>query len=112
MKLTTGYKKPIASSGTDAQEQSSNNSYLLLAGGGHKALSDFATAGHTHSDYVSALGTSDIYLTWTKNGNTSNIIVPYAESAGNAGTLGGYHESAFSKNGHTHTTSEITNFQK
>lgn len=41
MKLTTGYKKPIASSGTDAQEQSSNNSYLLLAGGGHKALSDF-----------------------------------------------------------------------
>lgn len=43
MKLTTGYKKPIASSGTDAQEQSSNNSYLLLAGGGHKALSELVS---------------------------------------------------------------------
>lgn len=72
--------------------------------------SDFATAGHTHSDYVTALGTSDIYLTWTKNGNTSNIIVPYAESAGDAGTLGGWHKSAFATAKHTHTTSEITNF--
>lgn len=72
--------------------------------------SDFATAGHTHSDYVTALGTNDIYLTWTKNGSTSNVTVPYAESAGDAGTLGGWHKSAFATANHTHTTSEITNF--
>ena len=72
--------------------------------------SDFATSRHTHSDYVTALSTDDIYLTWTKNDSISNIIVPYAEQAGDAGTLGGYHESAFSKNGHTHTKSEITDF--
>lgn len=40
--------------------------------------SAFATASHTHSDYVTALGTNGNYLTWTKNGSTSNITVPYA----------------------------------
>lgn len=49
---------------------------------------------------------SDIPTSLPANGGNAD----YAESAGNAGTLGGYHESAFSKNGHTHTTSEITNF--
>ena len=28
---------------------SSSNSYVLLGGGGHKLVSDFATSGHTHS---------------------------------------------------------------
>ena len=37
-----------------------------------------ASASHTHSNYVTDLGTSGNYLTWTKNGNTSNITVPYA----------------------------------
>lgn len=52
-----------------------------------------AAASHTHSDYVTALGTNGNYLTWTKNGSTSNITVPYAVSAtyangiANKGTL-------------------------
>ena len=37
-----------------------------------------ASASHTHSNYVTDLGTSGNYLTWTKNGNTSNITIPYA----------------------------------
>ena len=36
---------------------------------------------HTHSNYVTALGTSDNYLTWTKNGSTNNITVPYATTS-------------------------------
>lgn len=43
-----------------------------------------ASASHTHSNYVTDLGTSGNYLTWTKNGNMSNITVPYATSAGYA----------------------------
>ena len=52
-----------------------------------------AAASHTHSDYVTSLGTNGNYLTWTKNGSTSNITVPYAVSAdyangiANKGTL-------------------------
>ena len=33
----------------------SSNSYVLLGGGGHKAVSDFATSGHTHSQYLTEL---------------------------------------------------------
>lgn len=36
---------------------------------------------HAHSEYVTALGTSGDYLTWTKNGATNNITVPYATTA-------------------------------
>ena len=36
------------------------------------------------SETVTALGISGNYLTWTKNGSTSNITVPYATSAGSA----------------------------
>ena len=53
-----------------------------------------AAASHNHnSSYVSALGTSGNYLTWTKNGTTNNITVPYAS---NADTVDGYHHTAFS----------------
>lgn len=53
-----------------------------------------ATSSHNHnSSYVSALGTSGNYLTWTKNGTTNNITVPYAS---NADTVDGYHQAAFS----------------
>ena len=34
------------------------------------------------SETVTTLGTSGNYLTWTKNGATNNITVPYASSAG------------------------------
>ena len=35
--------------------------------------------------FVTALGTSGKYLTWTKNGTTNNITVPYATNARNIG---------------------------
>ena len=78
---------------------------------------DFMTKSE-HEEYEETIATaltdldnrkieaSDIPTSLPANGGNAD----YAESAGNAGTLGGYHESAFSKNGHTHTTSEITNF--
>lgn len=39
-------------------------------------------------NFVSALGTSGNYLTWTKNGTTNNITVPYATSSGTAAKVG------------------------
>lgn len=36
---------------------------------------------HSHSEYVTAIGTSGNYLTWIKNGATNNITVPYATTA-------------------------------
>ena len=46
---TTGFKK-----------NGSSDSYVLLGGGGHKLISDFATSGHNHDDrYVRAFGTSN-----------------------------------------------------
>ena len=50
-------------------------SQILMANGDVKALTDITSA------YVSALGTSGSYLTWTKNGVTNNITVPFAETA-------------------------------
>lgn len=38
--------------------------------------------------YVTALGTSGNNLTWTKNGTTNNITVPYSTNAGTASKLG------------------------
>ena len=58
------------------------------------ALNGKAASSHSHnSSYVSALGTNGNYLTWTKNGTTNNITVPYAS---NADTVDGYHQAAFS----------------
>ena len=57
-------------------------------------LNGKAASSHNHnSSYVSALGTNGNYLTWTKNGATNNITVPYAS---NADTVDGYHQTAFS----------------
>ena len=44
--------------------------------------------------YVTALDTSGNYLTWTKNGTTNNITVPYAS---NADKVDGYHADKFFK---------------
>ena len=64
-----------------------------------------AAASHNHnSSYVSALGTSGNYLTWTKNGATNNITVPYAS---NADTVDGYHQTAFSMGWTTSTKYRI-----
>ena len=51
------------------------NSQFLMADGSVKALTDITSA------YVTALGTSGNYLTWTKNGAVNNITVPYATEA-------------------------------
>lgn len=41
-----------------------------------------AASSHNHnSSYVSSLGTNGNYLTWTKNGTTNNITVPYASNS-------------------------------
>ena len=46
------------------------------------ALNGKAASSHNHnSSYVSALGTNGNYLTWTKNGTTNNITVPYASNS-------------------------------
>lgn len=42
-------------SATGFSKLKSSDSYLLLGGGGHKAVSDFATASHTHSNYIERL---------------------------------------------------------
>lgn len=41
----------------------------------------YLTTTSAASTYVTALGTSGNYLTWTKNGTTNNITVPYATKA-------------------------------
>lgn len=51
---------------------------------------------HNHNSlYVTALGTNGNYLTWTKNGTTNNITVPYAS---NSDKLDGYHASGLFTN--------------
>lgn len=44
-----GINTTTSISSTGFIKSSSNNNYVLLGGGGHKAISDFATSGHTHS---------------------------------------------------------------
>ncbi len=62
------------------------SSQFLMADGSVKALTDITSA------YVTDLGTSGNYLTWTKNGVTNNITVPYAT---NADTVDGIHANRF-----------------
>ena len=66
-KLKDGFYKQTA-------EAIGSDLYVLLAGGGSKPLSDFATSDGN----VTSLGTSGDYLTWVKNGVTNNLTVPYA----------------------------------
>lgn len=42
---------------------------------------------YANTRYVTALGTSGNYLTWTKNGTTNNITIPYATNSATAGKL-------------------------
>lgn len=49
-------------------------------------ITPYAMNTWTKKQYVTALGTSGNYLTWTKNGATNNITVPYASVAGKLGT--------------------------
>ena len=75
------------------------------------ALNGKAASSHNHnSSYVSALGTNGNYLTWTKNGTTNNITVPYATAANkvtNTLTFTGYQSKSF--NGSTAVSVAIPN---
>jgi len=59
---------------------------ILMADGSIKALSDITSA------YVTSLGINGNHLTWTKNGTTNNITVPYASNAEN---LDGLNSTSF-----------------
>ena len=61
----------------------SSDSYVLLGGGGHKAISDFATSGHTHSIYAA----NENYGGFTKSGRlpiSGFYQSDESESGGNA----------------------------
>lgn len=57
-----------------------------LSGGWKKILdSSNYTAYINPANFVTALGTSGNYLTWTKNGTTNNITIPYATNSATSG---------------------------
>lgn len=79
----------------------SSDSYVLLGGGGHKAVSDFATSGHNHDNrYVASVSISGNNLRINKNGVNTDLTIPYAI---NADKLDGKHASAFALSSHTHS---------
>lgn len=60
-----------------------------LSGGWKKILdSSNYTAYINPANFVTALGTSGNYLTWTKNGTVNNLTVPYATSSNILNNLG------------------------
>lgn len=60
----------------------SDNNHVLLGGGGHKAVGDFATSGHNHnSSYVASVSISGNNLRINKNGSNSDLTIPYATNA-------------------------------
>lgn len=65
---------------------SSSDSYVLLGGGGHKAVSDFATSGHTHSYLPLSGGTMTGQIQTAKTGGTwingkTNAAIRYGSLA-------------------------------
>ena len=78
---------------------SSHSHSISNVSGLKDALNGKAASSHNHnSSYVSALGTNGNYLTWTKNGTTNNITVPYATAANkvtNTLTFTGYQSKSF-----------------
>lgn len=75
----------------------SSDSYVLLGGGGHKAISDFATSGHNHnSSYVASVSISGNNLRINKNGTNADLTIPYATSAGSATTANSPYGFSFS----------------
>lgn len=47
----------------------------------HQSLANYYTKTESDGKYVTALGTSGNYLTWTKNGVVHNLTVPFATEA-------------------------------
>ncbi len=76
--------------------------YTLLHEGNYTTILD--------SRYVTALGTSGDYLTWTKNGATNNITVPYATTAAQLTGSAEHTGTALADFDRTHTyTCQATN---
>ena len=70
------------------------------------ALTPYLTKTDADGKFVTALGVSGKFLTWTRNGVTNNLTVPFATDAD---TLDGYHESSFLRaRGLTRTDQEET----
>lgn len=65
-----------------------------------------AASSHTHTQYVTSLGTSGNYLTWVKNGTTNRITIPYAT---NADKLDGVHNGYVTAN-HLYIAGSVSNF--
>lgn len=75
--------------------------YTVLTSGNYTTIAD--------GRYVTALGTNGNYLTWTKNGTTNNITVPYATSSSKWATartitLGSYLSGSVSLDGSKNVT--------
>nr|DAX08727.1 MAG TPA: tail protein [Bacteriophage sp.] len=75
--------------------------YTVLTSGNYGSIAD--------SRYVTSLGTSGNYLTWTKNGTANNITIPYATSASKwttarTITLGSYLSGSVSLDGSANVT--------
>ena len=69
----------------------SSDSYVLLGGGGHKAVSDFATSGHTHSYLPLSGGTissSDWAALSIKRNSSSGCSIKFENTSGVIGYIG------------------------
>lgn len=79
-----------------------SSKYTLLHTGNYTTVLD--------SRYVTALGTSGDYLTWTKNGAANNITVPYATTAAQLTGFAEHTGTALADFDRTHTyTCQATN---
>lgn len=58
---------------------------LKLDGKSVALAENYYTKTESDERYVTALGTSGNYLTWTKNGTTNNITIPYATNSATSG---------------------------
>ena len=79
---------------TTAQTPSASESFTgdvslhkIAKTGSYNDLNDKPTIPSS-GDFVTSLGTSGNNVTWTKNGVTNNLTVPYATNAGTAAKLG------------------------
>ena len=85
------------------KKDGSDDNYLLLGGGGHKQITDFATSAHTHSNLVPYTGATQVLqlannnLVYTHDGSTvkvenqvvtfDNVYQAYYDAGANQGAL-------------------------
>lgn len=89
--------------GAGFKKDNSSDSYVLLGGGGHKAISSLSVNYASSAGSASSVAWSNVSGRPTKLSQftndtgyiTSSGSCAYATSAGNADTVDGYHESSF-----------------